>query len=303
VKFIYLVLFICSCYVVVSLIHNIDRHGLISSRSILDQKRNCPATTRPPPANVRTGPRPKMDDDAYLSSAKKLALTIELQLTNALRGVDENKHKYSELDYKYTLDNKKILDFGVGAGRLLTGLKAIGTCYKKFSGVDVDAKRIMYLEEEYKDDKRDSFYRINIHNDRYNKNGVKLEDSNEALEDLGLPLKKDEYDLIHLNSVFSHMIPEDIQKHLKALKAYLNKTGILYVTLFVRDSVEEFIENPAEVTEKKESALLVAVINRQLFEKMVHKNGYNIVQLSHYTNQHAYILQVGPMIDPSSKRA
>jgi SAM-dependent methyltransferase len=268
----------------------------------------CAVEHAPPqiaPTELRTGNRANFSDDNYL----RAAATMVHQVVNALTMVIHNgSKKMTNDDYASLLRGKRILDFGCGAGRFLVGLLADGACFDKYVGIDVNVGRIGWLQGAYTDKSKYEFFQIDAHNARYNPKGqpIQMEDSESALSALGLPIasiEKESFDLIHLRSVFSHMVPEDCRKYLQALRPYLKPdVGILYVSLFVRDFVipgeEDYIENPEP---QNKGALHVVVIQKQVFETIVREAGYYISLVTNYNSQDTYLLRPGQLEDSISK--
>ena len=229
-----------------------------------------------PPPSLRTGARNNMSDIEYIDNAKGLVLSIQKHLNkNNIKKTFENN---------YWFDGKTILDYGCGAGRMLIGLKALRCNYKSYIGVDVDKKRIKGLKDIYKND---TFYFFDIQNERYNPLGKA---SNEENFDIQIP-NISKVDIIHMRSVFSHMLPFDVVNHLIALKKYLDKDSILYTSLFLNKNIEEeYIENPSFM-KTDNSPLHIVVFNEEFFKKCLMDIGYDLISYETLFNQQTCIIK------------
>lgn len=256
-----------------------------------------------PPIELRKGNRRKFTDEQYMASAARLVDSIRLLVGTATAEAIPTVQGTS-------LDGQVVMDYGCGPGRFLVGMQAAGICFDKYIGVDVGVKEIDWLQTthaatiESSDSSKLEFIRVNVQNDRYNKNGVKLQTTTAAAKDEALIFTPEQtarltgkVDLMVLRSVFSHMLSEDIFHHLKALRPILKpKTGIMAVSLFVRPDAEETVISQ----EKTEQGLHIVVISKQVFESMVHKAGYHILLYTTLMGQETYILATGSQKAPQT---
>jgi SAM-dependent methyltransferase len=263
---------------------------------------SCSSTVVIPPVPLRKGNRRKFTDDEYIASAVRLVDSIRLLIGVAKSDALPEPSSTS-------LDGLVIMDYGCGPGRFLVGLSALGVCYQKYIGVDVGAPEINWLTATHpasssgKKSLKKEFIRVDVQNDRYNKNGKTLDtaaaDDAQALifspqqtEDLAGTV-----DVMILRSVFSHMLSQDIFHHLKALLPMLNpKTGVMAVSLFVRPDTDETVLSQ----NNNQAALHIVVVSKQAFEAMVYSAGYHILLYTTLMGQETYILAPGTQSAPKA---
>lgn len=226
----------------------------------------------------------KKSDEVFFESAEELVRTVQ-----HLAFVADNAFKFSDIGMNnFNLDGKRILDFGCGPGRFLTGLELIGVCFEHYVGVDVEAAALDHLKATRTDASRHSFELVNIHNERYNPKGDVLDDDGLGI---GLREERGSIDLIHLRSVFSHMTKADIAKHLMGLAPLLRKsTGRMVVSLFVSVGVQDEEENPDAAGD---TPLRVVLLNKAVFEQLVDDANMQVLLETTFNNQQTYVLGPG----------
>ena len=145
--------------------------------------------------------------------------------------LDSAKSEANRLIHHYglTLDSS-ILDFGCGVGRLPIGIiKQLGTV-SHYCGIDVSKNAILwcqrYIGSSYSNFQ---FIFIDAKNPRYNPKGTDI------LSNYRLPFRENEFDIIYLYSVFSHMTTEDVQAYLKEFNRILAPLGRIFLTAFIAD--------------------------------------------------------------------
>ncbi len=202
--------------------------------------------------------------------------------------------------HETSFEDAVIMDFGCGPGRLLIGLLSANVCFAKYIGVDVSNKDIKWLDDTYMsqtknrsdkttelqrhDDEQFQFIRINVKNERYNKNGQKLDtDSLDKKERIVFPSIEIHNQLVHsvdimiLRSVFSHMLTADIYHHLRTLHSILRApTGVMIVSLFLNPIPDSPVET-VETKEEQERGNHLVYISKQVFETILYETGYSIV--------------------------
>ena len=110
----------------------------------------------------------------------------------------------------------------------------------------------------------------------------------------------DSFDIIHLRSVFSHMTLEEIDHHLELFRSYLKyypsnakNSGVLVVSLFVRDDMKvDEEENPSYYNTNK-SPLHKSVVSSFRFLKLLQKADFHISFMSTLSSQDTYVLKPG----------
>lgn len=164
----------------------------------------------------------------------------------------------------------RILDVGSGYGRLAIGLLElnINTYYL---GVDVHQGAVRWCSENITScNKNYEFKHTNVKNDRYNPRGNNLE-AHFSFE------LEENFDLIYLYSVFSHMLERDMIIYLNALKSVLAPKGKLYFTTFVKADSHQVTYNPKGVIKSGcFGPLHVVLYNKTYLESLIDQLGWKI---------------------------
>lgn len=162
-------------------------------------------------------------------------------------------------------DQSRLLDFGCGQGRLAIGLQHLGYPFKSYVGVDTDARSVSWCRKWLSDDEgRFTFIHLAAHNARYNPQAASLQP---------LPFPAASFDLAFLNSVFSHMIPEDVRFYLAELHRVLDDDGVIYLTAFIEENVPDHEENPDNYLGKSRGPLHRVRYARSFFDQMIQEAG------------------------------
>ena len=96
----------------------------------------------------------------------------------------------------------------------------------RYVGLDVDAEVIDFLQREVQD-RRFSFHRINIHNERYNPTGKVLDDTS------SLPIDDVSSDLVTGYSLFTHLAPDDFFHMARMMREHALPRTRLVITLYL----------------------------------------------------------------------
>ena len=148
------------------------------------------------------------------------------------------------------LSKSDVLDMGCGT-KLVQGLLDNQLPIQRYVGIDVYREMIDFLNSRVSDP-RFSFYHMDTHNEMYNPQGIPLDGA------LGLPIQDDQFDVICLFSVFTHLAPHDYREMLRLLRPYVKATGKLVFSLFVNEETpggHAFIDGVAQ-SFKKDPQLL-----------------------------------------------
>ena len=124
----------------------------------------------------------------------------------------------------------RVLDYGCGLGRLAIPMSAYLNPEGSYVGVDVDAGAIDYLTELHPLPNFE-FRHVNIQSTMYNAGGVDL---SPTLDQLGLG---EGFDLSFLFSVFTHILPPDIEPLLGFLARTLKPGGEILASFFVLNEI------------------------------------------------------------------
>ncbi len=124
------------------------------------------------------------------------------------------------------LGGMSVLDMGCGTKLskiLIDEQRPVG----RYAGVDVNRDVIDFLQQNVRD-KRFSYHHIDVRNDLYNPTGTPLTDYSR------LPLNDEQFDIICLFSVFTHLAPRDYHQMLRVLRPHIKPGGRLIYSLFLR---------------------------------------------------------------------
>ena len=197
------------------------------------------------------------DDNFYLESAEKEANRLN--------------------DYFQCRQQSRILDIGCGQGRLPIGiLRVIGEI--NYIGIDIDRKSISWCKQ-YIESKDPSFKfkHLNIYNERYNKNGVKIDGG------FCFDVAENSFDIIYLFSVFSHTTEEDMRAYLKDFSRILDKGGKIFFTTFVENDVPNVSINPENYHLKCSGPLHIVRYNKDYLFSILDEYEYSILNFTHRT--------------------
>jgi ubiquinone/menaquinone biosynthesis C-methylase UbiE len=122
----------------------------------------------------------------------------------------------------------KVLDIGCGIGRIAIPLTNYLDANGSYEGFDIVKRGIdwcnKYITTIYPNFR---FLHIDLKNDLYN---LKTENSAKSFV---FPYKDNDFNLVILTSVFTHMLPEDIENYIKEINRVLKIGGRCLVTFFI----------------------------------------------------------------------
>lgn len=134
--------------------------------------------------------------------------------------------------------NLNILDYGCGVKFTQTLLQfnvKVGT----YTGMDVYKEMVEYLAENVVETNF-TYFRVPFKNEMYNKNGEELSPYSD------LPGKISKFDLITLQSVFTHFNPKDFLALLKVLNRFASHNCKLFFTCFIDNKMDSNFEDKIE---------------------------------------------------------
>ncbi len=125
--------------------------------------------------------------------------------------------------------DQRVLDLGCGIGRMavpLTGYLTTGS----YEGLDIVPSGIRWCQKHITSKyPRFHFQVADIHNKQYNPGG-RFKPS-----EYRLPFPDKEFDLVFLISLFSHLLPTDMEQYVSEISRVLRPGGKCLITLFLLD--------------------------------------------------------------------
>lgn len=134
--------------------------------------------------------------------------------------------------------NARILDIGCGIGRIAVPLTGYLDDSGSYEGFDIVRTGIrwckMNITPKYPNFR---FQHVDVFNETYNPQG-KIQS-----KDLLFPYPKNEFDFIFLTSVFTHMLPKEIEQYISEINRVLKPGGDCLMTFFlINNNTKKAIE-------------------------------------------------------------
>lgn len=139
-----------------------------------------------------------------------------------------------------------ILDIGCGCGRTAAALTKFLMAPGSYSGFDAEPEVIKWCRENIWSDAADfNFVWIPVYNGYYGKNG------SIQCRNLVFPYVDESFDFVCLWSVFTHMVPPDVQSYLREITRVLRPGGTCFLTAFLVN------EESSELIAQSKSSLAI----------------------------------------------
>ena len=140
------------------------------------------------------------------------------------------------IEYGDLQPDHRVLDIGSGAGRVAIPLTQYLSREGEYWGFDIRENNIRWCQDRITPKFSNfHFQHSDISNKRYNRKGVI------RARDYKFPFDGSTFDLIFLISVFTHMLPKDMENYLSEISRLLNKSGKCLFTVFL---VNDFRDVP-----------------------------------------------------------
>ncbi|WP_027722815.1 class I SAM-dependent methyltransferase [Maridesulfovibrio zosterae] len=139
--------------------------------------------------------------------------------------------------------DSKVLDIGCGIGRLAFPLLDYLSEEGRYDGFDTFPVGIKWCTENITPEfPTFNFQLVDIFNSTYNPY------AQSTAADFVFPFEDNTFDLVMLNSVFTHMMPDDIMNYVEQIDRVLNDHGKIFVTFFlVNDESLELMDQKKSV--------------------------------------------------------
>jgi SAM-dependent methyltransferase len=123
--------------------------------------------------------------------------------------------------------DETMLDVGSGIGRktlpLVTFLNKDGS----YVGMDIVKSGVDWCREHYKKYPNFEFRQIDVRNEHYNPNGTY------AASEYKFPFPSDRFDFVVLNSVFTHMMAQEVENYVSEIARVLKNGGRCLISFFL----------------------------------------------------------------------
>ena len=165
-----------------------------------------------------------------------------------------------------TLSGVRMLDYGCG----VKFTQAIIHCdidVALYFGIDVHQEMMNYMKDNVNRPNM-RYESVNFHNEMYNQDGVPM------TKDSLLPCGNLKFDLITLQSVFTHFGPEDFETLLSIFTRYLHPEGRLFFTCFIDNSMTVNFKDA-----NPEKPLFMAFYREDFIRQLLKKTGWKLLSL------------------------
>lgn len=142
------------------------------------------------------------------------------------------------IDFCNLKRNGCVLDVGCGSGILAVSLANYLNKEGSYEGFDINARRINWCKDNIsKIYPNFHFKLVNLHNGKYNPKG------REKASTFKFSYKDNSFDLVVLSSVFTHMLPNDVENYLGEIARVMKKNGKCLITYLLINPVSNKLQN------------------------------------------------------------
>jgi SAM-dependent methyltransferase len=152
-----------------------------------------------------------------------------------------------------------VLDIGSGLGRQAVALTQYLTGAGRYDGLDIVPKAISWCQKNITPRYPNfRFHLSDIYNEEYNPRGTL------RAQDFGFPFPDAAFDFAFLTSVFTHMLPNDVEHYVAEIARVLKNDGRCFATFFLlnEESLRLMAEGRSVVDYKYNYGIYRAVSNK-----------------------------------------
>jgi len=129
--------------------------------------------------------------------------------------------------YGHLKPNHRVLDVGSGIGRMALPLNEYLNEEGSYEGFDIVETGVKWCQKNISDKYPNFHFRlIHLKNDLYSSDG-------NSAKAFRFPYADNEFDFVFLTSVFTHMVPDEVENYMSEIKRTLKKGGKCFATFFV----------------------------------------------------------------------
>ena len=183
----------------------------------------------------------------------------------------------------------RVLDVGCGIGRMAIPLTSYLSSKGEYWGFDIVAKGIYWCQRRISTKfKNFHFLHSDVYNRHYNEDG-KLQ-----VRDFRFPFDDEFFDFIFLVSVFTHMLPSDVDSYMGEIARVLKAEGKCLITFFLLNEGSEsliragrsrydFRYKRGDYSLNDENCPEAAVAyDEEFVKRLFEKHGLRLIQPIHY---------------------
>lgn len=131
------------------------------------------------------------------------------------------------IDHCHLQPEHRVLDLGCGNGQKARVLARYLDAAGSYEGLDIVPAGIEWCRQAYRNLPRFRFQLADVHNKHYHPTGTY------QAKDYPLPYREAEFDLVFLCSVFTHMLPADLEHYLSEISRVLKSGGRCAISYFL----------------------------------------------------------------------
>lgn len=127
------------------------------------------------------------------------------------------------------LPSHRFLDVGCGCGKLARPLTKYLNSEGRYDGLDITREVIDWCRQTYRQHPNFHFHLADIRSERYNAGGAC------SASTYAFPFPNDVFDVVFLSSVFTHMLPADVDNYIAQIARVMKPGGVCLATYFILD--------------------------------------------------------------------